>query len=115
MSQVAKTDLLDNKEVNEAAYTFERSLKIFKYRVANLPAKSVRRVFSAIGEFPLADKDPVFRNKFEHELFVLTLQMIAAKNVMMNAVTANQIEKEKEKTNGESVEESRNDAQERQG
>lgn len=93
---MSDTDLLNTDQVNKAAEAFSKSIKYFKARVAMLPAKSVRRVFSAIGEFPLAVKDPVFRNKEEHELFVLTLQLIAAKNIMMDAVTRNKAQLEQQ-------------------
>ena len=89
-------DLLDNDEINKAAKQFETNLKIIKNRTRTLPKKSMERILNAVVEFPLGDNDPSFRTAIEHEVFVLTLAALSAKNQMITAVYMNQAEKQKE-------------------
>lgn len=79
-------DPLDNPEVNQAALQFQNSIKTIKQRTSTLSKKSMERVFDAVLEFPLAHTEPKFRNKVEHELFVLALSALASKNTMMSAI-----------------------------
>ena len=78
--------LLDNDEINKAALSFKNGVAKSKHMVNALPKKSVSRVYNAFIEFPLGDGYPKFRDKKEQELFNLTLELIAAKNVMMEHV-----------------------------
>lgn len=80
--QDSKVDPLD-----EAAFTFMTGVKRTKQLTKALGGNAVVRVFNAIVEFPLADKEPKFLSKMEHELFVLTLSSLAAKNTMMSGYT----------------------------
>lgn len=84
--QTEAMKLLDNKEVNQAALTFKNGVVIAKKMASTLPKKSVARVYNAFIEFPLGDKYPKFRDKKEQELFNLTLELITAKNKMIEAV-----------------------------
>lgn len=85
-----KVDHLDTNEVNRAAYNFQNSIKLIKTRTRTLSKKSMERVFDAVLEFPLSKEEPKFRNQFEHELFILALNALASKNVMMDAVIKDQ-------------------------
>lgn len=83
---------LDNKEVNEAAYSFKKSIELVKSMTNHegISKKGMSRVLNAMLEFPLGNTDPKFRNKFEEQLFILTLNTLRDKTIMMNAVLANQ-------------------------
>jgi hypothetical protein len=83
-------DLLDNKEVNTAALKFKNGVVISKRIVNAMSKKSVQRVYNAVVEFPLGDAYPKFRDKREQELFNLTLELITAKNTMIQAVMEEQ-------------------------
>ena len=84
----AKVDPLNNDNVNQAAYSFKKSSDLARSRTSSpaISKKGMARVLNAVIEFPIGEKDPKFFNKFEHELFVLTLQCLQAKTVMMNAI-----------------------------
>lgn len=84
-NQVAM-DLLDNDEINRAALSFKNGVVKSKNMVNSMPKKSVSRVYNAFIEFPLGDSYPKFRDKKEQALFNLTLELVAAKNVMMEHV-----------------------------
>ncbi len=83
-------DHLNTPEVNRAAYNFQNSMKLIKIRTRSLSKKSMERVFDAVLEFPLSKEEPKFRNQFEHELFILSLNALASKNQMMEAVINDQ-------------------------
>lgn len=85
-------DPLNTDELNRAALDFQKCLITIKQRTRALPKKSMERVLDAVVEFPLGQKPPKFRNDFEQELFTLTLQALASKNVMIQAVIKNQAE-----------------------
>lgn len=86
--QLHSKELLDNKEINQAALKFKTGVVQAK-RLAqspNISKKAMARVLNAVIEFPLGDEYPKFTNKEEQALFNLTLELIDAKSLMINAV-----------------------------
>lgn len=86
--QLLSKDLLDNKEINQAALKFKHGVVQAK-RLAQSPSvskKAMARVLNAVIEFPLGDSYPKFTNKEEQALFNLTLELMDAKSLMINAV-----------------------------
>lgn len=92
METSSNQDPLNTEEVNQAAYSFKKSLEVARSIIGhkNISRNGLARVMSAVLEFPLADKEPKFRDKFEHQLFVLTINTLSAKNTMMTAIINNQ-------------------------
>lgn len=92
--QLKTKDLLDNKEINQAALKFKHGVVQSKKMVNSMSKKSVARVYNAFMEFPLGDAYPKFRDKQEQSLFNLTLELVDAKNLMIQHVLANKRELE---------------------
>lgn len=86
--QMKSHDLLDNKEINQAALKFKNGVVQAKHltQSAKLSKKAMARVLNAVIEFPLGDEYPKFVDKQEQVLFNLTLELIDAKAMMINAV-----------------------------
>lgn len=75
-------------ELDKLAYQFQQANKLARTKQARLSSNSLIRVLNAVREFPL--HEPKFRNKMEHELYILTLNAIAVKNEMVKIVTEEQ-------------------------
>ena len=79
-------DPLDNAELNEATKSFmtnyARSIALSR----NLSRNGLHRVFKTILGFPFEATDTKFKSNAEHELFVLSLAVLAAKIPMTKAV-----------------------------
>jgi hypothetical protein len=90
-------DAKDNDAVNEAANMFSRSIPRIKGLARNLGGGALYRVFSAVMEFPLQDKEPKFRSDAEMELFQLCLAATMAKSTMMQAMMAERAREERAK------------------
>lgn len=87
-----------NDDLNKTAETFNKTIPRIKALALNMDRNKVARVFSAIVEFPLAEKYPKFRTQAENELFVMSLEAMAMKTKMMNVFykVNQQIQKETE-------------------
>lgn len=88
--EAAPVDHMDNKEVNKAALDYSNLVPQIRGRALTMKGKALGRVFAAVIEFPLSDKEVKFRSKEEHELFVMCLHAQSCKQVMMQAVFKNQ-------------------------
>lgn len=87
---VTPEDPMDNEKVNTAANSFMNGLPRVKALASNMKAGALGRVFNAVMEFPLAENYPRFRSKAENELFIMSLSLLQAKNMMVAAVAASQ-------------------------
>lgn len=90
-AQLKNKELLDNKEINQAALKFKNGI-VEARRMTQSPSvskKAMARILNAVIEFPLGDAYPKFTDKSEQALFNLTLELIDAKSLMINAVMQN--------------------------
>ena len=98
--ETTEQDALNTPELNRAAYTFYTTIPRIKALSSTIGGKALARVFKAVIEFPLADKEPKFRSKTEQELFILSLSAMSAKTTMASAYIQNAKELEDEITTG---------------
>lgn len=84
-------DPMDNDMVNRAAYEFKIGVLGVGKLGKDISGNGVRRVLTAVAEYPLSESTVKFSNPVEQELFTLTLKVLAAKHTMMDAVMRNQM------------------------
>lgn len=86
----APVDPLNSPEVNKAAHAFSQLVPQIKGRSRNLNGRAVSRVLTAMVEFPLGDMTAKLRSKEETELLMMCLHAQECKQIMTQAVLANQ-------------------------
>lgn len=80
-------DPLDNPQVNQAAYDFKVCIMEINKLSGNMGKQGLQRVLNAVAEYPLTPTEIQFKVDSEEEkLFTLTLNALAAKHTMMDAV-----------------------------
>lgn len=81
---------------DEAAFTFQMGVPKCIALASNMKAGAIARVYANLLQFPLVDSPKKFRSKAENDLFVMSLRVMDAKNVLMNHYAAEVEEAQKQ-------------------